>query len=251
MSRRKTTQKKKQTTPFWQNTMFLLVVVFLFLGSLVLFLMDDPEVLSLKSHNGVVGIEGRLIGSPEVVIDYTTETSGSTADLGVVYHLVFEEQSWMPEATLEFLAVGASDDVLWMYDAQRLAWIRRTGAVYDGMAFVLENERLSGESWWAIGEQIEREPSRYMATLLNELTAYPPEGAIAYEAFVTFASVEGDFVLIAEDYDRGGCDGALLTTTDVTMTSQEHETDEGIERVQVLWYLADGCVEGQHIESVD
>jgi hypothetical protein len=86
------------------------------------------------------------------------------------------------------------------------------------------------------------------AVIVDELRANPPPNAVGYRAFVSYADVDQDFVLLAEPLEYGGCGGRFISGDETTLTSQDLQKDDRTYRFGIIWELKGyGCADEQDI----
>jgi|GEM_PF-2368412 hypothetical protein len=249
MARRKT---KKTHMSRSENMLIGFVMFLLILGTLAVITTQDPEHINKTSEDGLFHIEGTVLGSAAVGIQQRDDLAQVIKGAyGTVYQVSVSEPGWFPFADISY-RVGEEliDQVsLYHYDDQWLAWIEADFLQSSLDSFYLEDVRLSDQTLWVLRTKTEDSISERAAVVLDELIAFSVPNAVAYKAVVAKAVQSVEFVVVEEEYNKGGCEGVYTETSSSTITSHEYVVDDAIERITVRWYLAEGCAEGEEIES--
>jgi hypothetical protein len=212
------------------------------------------EELRIASSDGVIEVEG-LVANPDYArivkreqfsqILSAIRSSVYEIDLGTSvlpqpYILSFSyEEEWFGNATPEQI-------VLYYFDERVSSWRAHLSSI-DSESHIVEAEVVTPATLWALGLSGPEDVPEAYEHLLNELISFPPPNAIGFSVNVSATEAE-DFILLQPELLIGGCEGRYRLGQSETITSREYLSANVVYRVQALWQIANGCVEGEGIK---
>jgi hypothetical protein len=248
MARRKT---KKTHATHAENWMIGSIILLLLLGTFVVVTMQDPERIDVTSADGLFHVEGTVLGEATASIQARDDIAQTIKGAyGTVYQVSVSEPGWFPSADVSY-RVGEqliNQVSLYQYDADWLAWNEVDLLQTSHDTFYIEDQRLSENTLWVLRGAEDDQVLESAQKRLDELITAAVPNAVGYKAVVAHAAQDGEYVIVDEDFARGGCDGEFVTTSTTTMTSHEQEIEGGVERVLVRWYIGEGCLAKQKIK---
>lgn len=236
-----------------QKTIIMLVITLVVAGSLVALFALTPESVRLRSADGCFNLVGEIGVESEVVFNERLDLTGPfSLIVGSVYGIDFGSQV-LPQPFSLALCVDPAWGVLnelsiFAYDDELSAW-RMMQSVNNPFDSTLTTEIRIPFSLWAVGRSFTFGVPTVHDSLMNELLAWPPEAAVGYRVYSSFAIEDGDFVLINDQVQRGGCSGVYFSGSDQTITSVERVVAGGTYRLSVIWEMGEGCMEGEEISA--
>jgi len=227
---------------------FILLIIFVWIGTWHFLFEDDPDHLYLISSEGHCILEATRVGDLEVRLEEREDIFVSFLSLPICT-ATLEGQGILTQVTLQSARPEGSGPYLWEYQPLWMAWQLQAEAYEEGEFFVMEKTSISQSISWALGTQEERAVTTQARKLLSSLWQAAPKEAVGYRAAITQSKGEEDFMVVDALLEEGGCGGEILATSDVMITSLEEAMDGGIERVVVKWFLKEGCPVGERLHA--
>lgn len=236
-----------------QKTVIMLVIILVVAGTFVALFALAPEAVRLHSADGCFSLTGEIGQESQVSFSERLDLAGPfSLIVGPVYEINFDSELLPGPFDLTLCADPAWGPVnqlsIYAYDDELALW-RMMPSVTDPLDQTLSTEIRVPFSLWAVGRNFTFEQPAVHEALLNELLAWPPKQAVGYRVFASFAIEPGDFVLVDDQVQRGGCSGVYFPGSEQTLTSAERETAGGIYRLSVVWELGGGCLADEEIRA--
>jgi hypothetical protein len=227
-----------------QKFLLWLLAAAVALGTFFVVFSLAPEEVRLVSDDGCFVLTGHS-ASPQPAFSTRLDLAGPfTAVYAPVYTIDFGRAVLPEPFALSLCAVPAlgpvENSVIYSYDANFGFWVRRS-TVADPATSRLSVEISSPAELWAAGRPLVFTAPASHFSLLEKLLAFPPASAVGYRVFSSVATADGDFVLLDDQVDRGGCDGRFQTGPSHTLTTVEQAKDGANYRLTAVWELNGGC----------
>ncbi|HCB19182.1 TPA: hypothetical protein DEP34_02240 [Candidatus Uhrbacteria bacterium] len=228
---------------------FILLVIFILIGTWHFLFEDDPDHLFLVSSEGHCLVEATRVGDVKITLEERENVIISFLSIPMCT-LTLEGQGILTRATLRSARPDQETSFhLWEYKPDWMAWQMQEETYEENEFFVMEKSLISQSVSWALGVKEEREITTQARHLLSSLVQASPEESVGYRAAVTQSKGEEDFIVVDDFFETGGCGGEVLATSDVVITSLEEAIEGGVERVVIKWFLKDGCLAGEKIHA--
>lgn len=236
-----------------QNTVITLVIIMAAAGTLVAIFTLAPESVHLRSADGCFYLQGKIGQASEVTASQRLDLDKAFSVLpGPIYEINFGSDFLPSPFTLTLCAQpqwGPINELsIYAYDDKLAVW-RPMQSVPDPGNSTLTAEIRTPFSLWGVGRRLAFETPNEHEAMMEELLAWPPESAVGYRVYASFALEDGDFVLVDDLVERGGCSGVYFSGVKQSGISVEKEAVGGIYRLNAIWELGEGCMEGEEIRA--
>lgn len=219
------------------------------------FLLDaQPEFVQATSADGVLVVEGTVPEGIEIrlVQDIAASESPWTAVVSPIYRIEPETVLLPAPVVMQFASQTGPESgrSIGFFDVDRGVWIpQETTWNQARKAYQTATTRFSPSALLRTPAVVMTEQEQ--ATLLTDIEALLPLGAVGYTVDLAYATVPGDAVLFATEVDRRVCAQSSATRTKYVHTALDRSATlrlDGVPtpalvRALVRWDMGAGCAE--------
>jgi len=247
-------RRKKINIQDWAASLLTIAVT---IGTVIVIFFIPPEQVQVQSGDTVVSLSGisnkedrpSVKRREDIVAPFTAIVSPvyeitTPTQLPDVLEIEFKyDLSWLGNSREDLLQLLIFDQIL-------NAWRPVVSEVnFEKKQVEAVLPQVETESLWGLGIVLPLTFEREQDLLLQEILQHPPEGAISYQAYSALAIVPGDFVVIRDPLNQGGCDGLFQVGKEKLVMVAEKTVNGATLNVTVVWQRAHGCVEGEVIRA--
>lgn len=216
---------------------FMLVIG---LATAFVVLVPEPDVRTARSDDGRLEVRGIADPALPIVI---AKQEGPLVPRHVIdpnTYLVTLGAEPLPSSFRIRMLSASPADTVFAYDDMLLAW-RPLSTDYDSATGTLEADAVPSLRRYASGVRPVLSPPKDRGAVLNALVAGSPPGTIGFGASDAVAFADDEFILLAESFARGGCNGRFETGKTETVSTREIPLGDATYRVMMRWELDGGC----------
>lgn len=209
------------------SSFFLLILGLLVTGAIGLLIIQDPELQTVKSDDGIVRVTGLARESQPFSIAQQDQQDPFTSSIYTI-----EPSGSVLETFAEIIFTEVLDDQgMYRFNDSAGMWTLQTQGA------ILETDQLGR---FAIAPIYEIDAPEF-ASLRSAVHALAPENVVGYDILVG-AEINGELFYLHGMDEQGGCDGGYALGNRIEQSQLEQNATvpvNGVERLMTFIYMAD------------